>query len=139
MTDSLKDMLGKGGCTLAVSSPEVSLYYGSGVADLLDLVTSGKGILRGASVADKVVGKGAASLMVAGGVAEAHARLISESGRETLTANGVALTFDDMVPHILNRRKDGICPIERLCDGASTPEECVSLIAQFINEKRNSK
>ena len=55
----------------------VRSFHERGVKDLHNLLRNEPELLRGAAVADKVVGKGAAALMVAGGVEWVHADVIS--------------------------------------------------------------
>lgn len=103
-----------------------------GVKDLFDLLTSSPETLAGAFIADKVIGKGAAALMVLGGAEEVYADLLSEPALRLLTASGVFATYRTLVPNIINRTKTGICPVESLCKDCKTAEECMPLIEQFI-------
>ena len=97
-----------------------------GVADLHALYHAPEHLLDGATLADKVVGKGAAALMVAGGVR-----------RELLRDNAVEVTYGLLVPHIINRKGDGICPVEKLCSDCRTAEECLPLIDKFVESLKN--
>ena len=58
--EHLKSLLATSGASLVLYDGEVHTYHGRGVADLYDLYTNEPGKLRGALVADKVIGKGAA-------------------------------------------------------------------------------
>lgn len=131
-TEELKQLLVGGNHSLVVDNGDIYTYDGRGVADLYRLLAGHPSLLKGARVADKVVGKGAAALMVVGGVAEVHAQLISTPARELLAANGVGLTFDSEVSHILNRAGDGLCPVERLCLDCATAEDCLPKITDFL-------
>ena len=64
----LTEILHGGGWSLVVDNGAIRTFSGRGVSDLYGLLTREPETLRGASVADKVVGKGAAALMVLGGV-----------------------------------------------------------------------
>ena len=69
----------------------VRTFDGRGVADLYRLWSEQPAVLRGASVADKVVGKGAAALMIAGSVREVYAEVVSEAARlEGVTLGTIA-------------------------------------------------
>ena len=57
---------------------------GRGVSDLHHILHNNPQWLNGATVADKVVGRGAAALMILGGVKQLHAALISEQAIEFL-------------------------------------------------------
>lgn len=108
-----------------------------GVADLYALLTQAPALLRGASVADKVVGKGAAALMTLGGVKEVWAGVISRPALELLEKAGIEVSFGKLVEGIANRAGTGPCPVESLCAAAATPEDCLPLITEFID--RNKK
>ena len=91
-------------------------------------------LLDGAFVADKVVGKGAAALMILGGVEELFADVVSRAALDLLAAAGKAGAYTVAVPHIINRAGDGICPVEQLCAEAQTAEECLPLVEGFISK-----
>lgn len=110
-----------------------------GVADLFGLVTAEPGFLRGASVADRVIGRGAALLLVKGGVSEVYASVISDGALALLLRAGIKVEYGTHVPNIINRAGTGICPVEQLTAGTESPDEAYDLIKQFLEEKRNSE
>ena len=112
---------------------EYHRFYGRGVSDLYRILTTQPQLLKGAFVADKVVGKGAAALMILGGVKMLYANLLSVPAREMLEKYGVAVSVGTEVPHIINRAGTDICPVESLCLECSTPQECLPKIRGFIN------
>ena len=110
----------------------VRTFSRRGVRDLLELLHDEPSFLRGAFVADKVVGKGAAALMVLGGVAEVYTDVISTPARTLLEQNGIAVTAAVESPNIRNRTGDGICPVESLCADCTTAAECLPRIEEFV-------
>ncbi len=134
MMGSLIDILHHGNHSLVVAvRDEVTVYDGHGVSDLYRLLVQRPGFLDGADIADKVVGKGAAALMILGKVNSVHADVISTPALRLFETSDVEVTFDIEVPNIINRTGGGICPVETLCLGCRTAEECLPLITQFIN------
>lgn len=109
-------------------------YHGRGVADLYRLLTEEPAVLREAAVADKVVGKGAAALMILGGVRRVYAAVISRSALALLKEAGVRTEYARCVEHIINRRGDGPCPVEALCRDCRTAKECLPAIRHFVEE-----
>ncbi len=103
-----------------------------GVADLYRLLHEEPEFLHGAVVADKVVGKAAAALMLLGGVAELHTDVISSKAIELLQGSSLRYAYDLEVPHIINRTRDGWCPMETRCRDCRTAEECLAQITSFI-------
>ncbi|MDE6854586.1 MAG: DUF1893 domain-containing protein [Muribaculaceae bacterium] len=137
---NLVEVLRSGSHTLAVAAGgSVRTFTRRGVADLYSLLTEQPELLRGASVADKVTGKGAAALMMLGGVAEMHTGVISESALELLAQSDMSVSYDRKVPHIRNRRGDGMCPVESLCLDCRTAAECLPMITEFIERNTQQK
>ena len=73
MLEDIIRLLHEGKHSLVVSNGEVRTFDRRGVADLYALLREDSDFLKGASVADKVVGKAAAALMILGEVGELHA------------------------------------------------------------------
>ena len=114
----LTEILHGGGWSLVVDNGAIRTFSGRGVSDLYGLLTREPETLRGASVADKVVGKGAAALMVL--------------GLGLFAAAGIRVVCREEVPHIVNRTRTGICPVERLCADCRTAGECLPRIGAFL-------
>ena len=132
--ERLMEILRSGNHSLVVAGSEIRTFDGRGIADLYRLFTLEPDFLAGASVADKVVGKGAAALMVLGGVKEVYAGVASSAALTLLHNSGVAARCDLEVPHIINRKGDGICPVETLCSDCATAAECLPRIEQFMQQ-----
>ena len=66
MTADIVDILHQGNHSLVVSNGTVSVFDGRGVSDLYRILNEDPSLLDGADIADKVVGKGAAALMLLG-------------------------------------------------------------------------
>lgn len=136
MMENLKNLLRDGGYSLVVENGGVRTFTGMGVSDLFRLLSSEPGALRGAVVADKVVGKAAASLMALGGVSRAYAEVVSRPGLEMLSGAGVEVSYGELVDHIVNRSGSGMCPLEARCSDCQTPAECLERVTSFISEMR---
>ena len=79
MIEQLTETLhaGQYSCVIAHGT-EIRTFRQRGVADLYDLLQHDAPFLQGAIVADKVVGKAAAALMILGNVRLLHADVISQ-------------------------------------------------------------
>ena len=135
--EKLIRLLHKGNYSLVVAHGEIRTFSGRGVSDLYALSGEDPGFLRGASVADKVVGKAAAALMIVAGVSELHADVISRPALDLLAGSGVKVGYAEEVPHVINRSGTGWCPLETRCRDLRTPEECVAQIRYFMNAMNN--
>lgn len=83
---------------------DMRVFYERGVKDLYRLLKEEPGLLRGAFVADKVVGKAAAALLALGGVEEVFADVISRPALDLLEKNAVGTGYRLCVPHIVTVR-----------------------------------
>lgn len=107
-----------------------------GVADLYDLLQKEPNLLKGATMVDKVVGKGAASLMIVGGIKRLHTTIICTTALEMLNNAGIEVTFDKEVDFIYNISKTDWCPLEKLCKDIKTANECIPIIDNFVKTMR---
>ncbi len=104
-----------------------------GVRPLLDLLDQ-EGTLEGFSAADKTVGVGAAHLYLLLGVSGVWANVMSERAERLLSAHGVPVFCDQTVPYIINRAKDGMCPIEAAVGDITCPEEALAVIREAVKK-----
>ena len=116
-------------------SGDIRRFERRGVADLFSLVTDEPEFLRGASVADKVIGRGAALLLVKGGARRVYAEVVSSGALEVLWRADVEVSFGTEVPNIINRVGTDICPVEKLTGGVESPDEAYELIKGFLKDK----
>lgn len=113
---------------------EITLCHGRGISDLYSILTENPQLLEGSAVADKVIGKGAAAIMILGGVEQVYADVISESAKSLFEQSGIVPEYAECVPNIINRYGTGICPVESMCKDCVTAEECMPNITEFITE-----
>lgn len=104
-----------------------------GVKPLISFLESG-GDFSGFSAADKTVGAGAAYLYVLLGVTEVWAAVLSESAKKVLDDNGIKTYCERLVPQIINRSGDGVCPIESAVSAADTPKDALVIIKQTLRK-----
>lgn len=133
--ENLMDILHSGGYSLVIRNNGIHTYKGRGISDLYKIYRQEKDLLNGASLADKIVGKGAAALMALGNVSEVITDVISSSALSLLEVSGISVRFQNVVPNIINHRGDGICPVEVLCMECRTAEECLLFIERFMSDK----
>lgn len=119
---------------------EMRTFAKRGVADLFYLLNNYPDFLDGASIADKVVGKGAAALMVLGKIKNVYADVISLPALTLLREAGYHdhIQFEEVVPFIQNRDATGSCPVEAMCRDEKSVDAMYSLIEDFINKINTS-
>lgn len=116
---------GKGGAILGAAE-------GRGVRPFMDLAVRLGPALRGAALADRVVGRAVALGCVYYGVASVHAQVMSEDARAVLEGAGISHACDRMVPAIRNREGTGPCPVEARLAGVQDPAEAMANLAAFL-------
>lgn len=92
--------------SLVVANGDVCTFDGRGVSDLYDLFKEDPGFLKGASLADKIVGKAAAALMALAEVREVYADVVSRPALDLLTDNKISVSYGIIVPHHHQPYKD---------------------------------
>lgn len=131
--EALIDRLHAEACSCVIEQGgTVRVFRQRGVADLFRLWQTEPDYLRGARVADKVVGRAAAALLVKGGVAYVHADVICRPARCLLQQAGVTLTYGVEVDHIVNRDRTGWCPLEMRCRPETSVEGMLVRITEFL-------
>lgn len=113
---------------------ETRTFSQRGVKDLYELNKNNNSFLKDSRVADKVIGKGAAALIVLGGAKDVRTHVICSSAKELLQQNGIQVVFDEEVDHIINNSKTDWCPLEKLVKDCKTADECWPIIEKFVEK-----
>ena len=128
------DILQHTGCSCVIAlGDSIRLCHRRGVVDILEILRHEPDVLNEAFIADKVVGKGAAALMVLGQVREVYAEVISEPALNMLREAGIPVGYAQLVPSIINKSGSGPCPVEALCASCATAVQCLPLIENFVD------
>lgn len=133
--DKLIKTLHEGHHALVVGNGGIHTFDGRGVSDLYRLLSSHPTILQGAMIADKVVGKGAAALMVLAKVKQVYADVVSQKAIDLLQQHHIPTTYTTRVPYIMNQAGTAMCPLEMRCLPCATAEECREQIEQFMHKR----
>ena len=115
--------------------PLLSLYRKNGVSKVLGK----RGADRTLAAADRIVGKAAALLYVGLGVREVYAEVLSESGKQVLEANGIAVSYATLTEKIINRKGDGLCPMEKTVLEIDEPREAFRALSETVSRMKQEK
>jgi hypothetical protein len=118
-----KGALFKDGLTLVLAKNAQLLYKSKshGVIDMIAMIDELGELTQGASLADSVVGRAAALLCVYSGIANVYGSRMSEGALSTLKARGIHHEFGELVPRILNRKMDDVCPFDKAVSRIEDP------------------
>jgi len=119
-------VMGGVSCVAAKDGVIVAQERGRGILPLLKLLSDGK--LAHALVVDKVVGRAAAAICIAGKAKKVHAGMMSVEAASLLRAHGIEASADKTVPKILNRDLTDGCPMEQTVEGMDNPAAMVEAL-----------
>lgn len=103
-----------------------------GILSLLKALKEFGSRLKGSALADKVVGKAAAFLILHGGFLALYSSVISDDALNLLQNTGLKITFDRRVPQILNKAGTDRCPLEKLSMEFKNSEEFIYELSKRI-------
>lgn len=119
-------------CVLAKGGVIFARVKGRGIKPILKLLDEGR--LDGAIVADKIIGRAAAAICIAGGAREVHALVMSEGAKAFLESRGVKCTAAELVKEIANRDKTGVCPMESAVRDLDNPTRMIAALMAKVKE-----
>lgn len=136
MTDIEIAVKNLSGHTLALCKcGEVITSDKRGIAPMADFIREGYNLF-GYSAADRVVGKAAAMLFVKAGIKEVFAQTLSESAKDFMEKHGIAVSYEKLTDYIVNRNKDGMCPMESVVFDIQDVDEGVVKLQAKLEEMR---
>lgn len=109
-----------------------------GIKPLMTYLRSDRNYFSGAAVADKIVGKAAAMLLIYGKAKEIYGRIMSESAIEILKKYHMDFSYEIKVPYIKNRDGTGKCPMELATEKLDDPELAFGVLEEKIKKLMNS-
>lgn len=86
--------------------------------------------LSGCSVADVIIGKAAAMLFVKAGIKEVYGEVMSVAASDYLYSRDIPCVCGTLTEKIINRKGDGICPMEETVADIDDPQEGYAALKQ---------
>lgn len=138
MLQTAIDLLHRENLTCVILGREETLKFTlRGIRPMTDTLQNHPTGLQGAVIADRIIGKAAAMLAVAGGAAAVYGEVMSESGLAMLQTHGVEASYGTLTAAIRNRENTGLCPMEQTV--LTVDEPCAALPALLQTLSRLSK
>ena len=107
-----------------------------GIVPLLEHWEAGR--LKDACVADKIIGKAAAMLLILGGAKGVYGEVMSEKARDLLLEAGIETAFGVLAPYIINRKGDGLCPMEQAVLEINDPDKVPAALKSTLQRLKNA-
>lgn len=131
-------MIGNFTCRIVRGDEVVYESDKSGIAPLITAIDGGVDA-RGCTAYDKIVGKAAALLYVLMGVRSVHAGVLSAAAKSVLENGGIAVTCETLTDKIINRKGDGLCPMELTVQNIDDPTAALEAVKKKLAELRSGK
>lgn len=112
--EELKEILHQKKASLVVcyQNGEIKEYYQDRIKDIKQILQKNTEVLKGAIIADKVIGKVASSILIVAGVKEIYADVMSQYAIALLEKHNIPYQYDKKVDFIKNKDNTGMCPME---------------------------
>lgn len=112
--EEIKEVLHQKNASLVVAyeNGEIEEYYQNRMKDIKNILQENPNALKGAIIADKVIGKVAGSILTVAGVKEIYSDVMSQYAIPVLEENNVTYEYKNLVEYIQNNDKTGMCPME---------------------------
>lgn len=122
-----------------VSGENTILSRERGIRPVLEQIEKAPNMLKGASVADKVIGKSAALLFIYAGIREIHSLVMSEYAVLVFEKFGIIYSYEKKVPYIVNREGNGMCPMEQAVLETESPDTAYLVLIEKVKEMQKGK
>lgn len=102
--------------TLALIKDDKIIYSStkSGIRPIVECILKYKGKIKGCALHDKIIGLGAARIVVYSGlINELCSQVISTKAIQYLMKNKISFELREAVENIMNKEKTDICPMEQ--------------------------
>lgn len=107
-----------------------------GIAPIMDILKENPSALKGAKISDRVIGKAAALLLIKGGISTLHTEIISGHALKILKNSHIRVSYSKKVDYIINRKGDGMCPMENATLDIDNPEEAYTVLEAKLEEMK---
>lgn len=121
-------------CVIVKNEKIAAVERGRGVSPLLHFFEKNPSVMKNAAVVDKVIGRAAAFIVIKSQASHVHAVLISEDAIELLKKHNITVSWNKKVPRILNRKRDGLCPLEESVLNITDPDAALVSMKKRIAE-----
>lgn len=118
-------------CSCIIISEDKNIIFESNEKGIKPLVAS-VSLIKGAAVADKIIGKAAALVCVFGGAKAVFGHIMSESAQAVLKENNIDFAFNKSVDYIINRLGTDMCPMEKLVMQVNSPIEAFKILSEKV-------
>lgn len=133
MLQTAIDLLHREDLTCVICGREETMKFRlRGIRPMTDTLRDRPAVLNGAYIADRIIGKAAAMLAVAGGAHAVYGEVMSEAGLQMLLEHGVEARYGTLTSAILNRENTGLCPMEQTVQTIDDPQAALPALLKTL-------
>lgn len=125
---------GKASCVVIKDGKILRKLNDRGIGPVISLYE--EGIINNAEVADKIIGKAAAMILVLGNVKKVYGETMSKEAEKYLKMHHIEVGYGRCIDVIRNREGNGICPMERAVMAIDEPKEALEVLKQTLAKLR---
>ncbi len=116
-------------------------YYScdSGIKPIINKMNEDIHYFKDLEIADKIVGKASSMLLILSGIKKINALVLSKQAKNILDKYNIEYTYEQLVEYIINRKKDGMCPMEETVKDIDDLNEAFIALNKKIIALTNSK
>ena len=116
-------------------------YYScdSGIKPIINKMNEDIHYFKDLEIADKIVGKASSMLLILSGIKKVNALVLSKQAKNILDKYNIEYTYEQLVEYIINRKKDGMCPMEETVKDIDDLNEAFIALNKKIITMTNSK
>ena len=116
-------------------------YYScdSGIKPIINKMNEDIHYFKDLEIADKIVGKASSMLLILSGIKKIDAIVLSKQAENILDKYNIEYTYEQLVEYIINRKKDGMCPMEETVKDIDDLNEAFIALNKKIIALTNSK
>ncbi len=105
---------------------------GEGIGPILETIEEMGEDIYDSVIGDRLLGKASALLCRYAKAKAVYSPRGTKTGIALLIMGGVPCQVDELIPQIMNRNGDGVCPFEKMLKDVTSPEEAYVILKEKI-------
>lgn len=118
---------------VVIKNNEIIKDKAIGIKPIFQRIKQDKNFFKNAIIADKIIGKAAALLLVSSGIREVYGQTMSKTAIEVLENHKTYYRYGKKVDFIHNRDNTGLCPMEETVKEIHNPENAFIPLGKTID------
>ena len=120
-------------CIVVKEDKVLHSVLGKGIRPLLNLYNNNRKDLKDSFLADKIIGKAAAIIIIASKIKHVYGYIVSKNALEMLSECGIKVEYNELTDKIYNAKKTDMCPLEKIVMSCNNINDGLESINSFIN------